>query len=150
MTIVFHTSWLETPRLDPSKWLKCITYIFQEKCISWNMILSHRICTFANRNNWLIKSVVVSLSGPPREILQGGTRLIWDPWDKLRRDFSENLRIWGPIKQLEIFFLNKLKIVENMPPKKSLVKAIGALQRFTGPFLALRDPDRCISWTPFS
>ena len=28
-----------------------------------------------------------------------------------------------------------------------MTKAIGALQRFTDPFLALRAPDRCTGWT---
>ena len=42
------------------------------------------------------------LTGPPREILQGGTKLLWGPGDRLRL-FSK-LRIWGPIKPLVIKF----------------------------------------------
>jgi len=31
-------------------------------------------------------------TGPPREILQGGTRLLWGPGDRLR--LLSKLRIW--------------------------------------------------------
>jgi hypothetical protein len=46
----------------------------------------------------------ISLStspGPPREILQGGTRLLWGPGDRLR--LPSKLRIWGSIKPLVNF-----------------------------------------------
>jgi hypothetical protein len=61
---------------------------------------------------------------PSREIVQGVTRLIWGPGDRLR--FLSKLRVCCPIKPLInfhksqsefyiIIFLNKLKIVENIP-----------------------------------
>jgi hypothetical protein len=64
-------------------------------------------------------------AGPPREIVQVGTRLFWGPGDRLR--LLSNLRVC-PIKPLTnfhksqsefyiIIFLNKLKIVENTPQK---------------------------------
>ena len=40
------------------------------------------ICKY--QNGYLELVGVYVLSGPPREILQGGTRLIWGPGDKLR------------------------------------------------------------------
>ena len=47
------------------------------------------------------KIVWILSPGPPREILQGGTRLLWGPRDRLR--FISKLRIWGPIKPLVHF-----------------------------------------------
>jgi hypothetical protein len=52
--------------------------------------------------------------------------------------------------------LSKLRIwVENIPKKwkikiKRLWLWLWALQRFMGPFLALRVPDLCTGWTPLS
>ena len=40
-------------------------------------------------------------TGPPREIMQGGTRLLWDPGDSLR--LLSKLRIWASIKPLVNF-----------------------------------------------
>jgi hypothetical protein len=42
-----------------------------------------------------------TLPGPPREILQGGTRLLWGPRDRLR--LPSKLRILGSIKPLVNF-----------------------------------------------
>ena len=69
-------------------------------------------------------------TGPPIEILQGGTRLFWDPGDRLR--LLSKLRIWGSIKPIYdqqpefqslsefsiINIKNKLKIVENTNKKE--------------------------------
>ena len=44
---------------------------------------------------------ILRQSGPPREILQGRTRLLWVSEDGLR--LLSNLRIWGPIKPLVNF-----------------------------------------------
>ena len=79
---------------------------------------------------------IAACAGPPREILHGGTRLLWGHGDRLM--FLSKLRIWGPIKPLVYFrkcfiycdkhnqlmqqgvirlswfiVLNKLNIVEN-------------------------------------
>ena len=66
----------------------------------------------------------MSYSGPSREILQGGTRLLCGLGDRLR--LLSKLNICCPIKLLVnfhkslsefylIIFLNKLEIVENTP-----------------------------------
>ena len=77
---------------------------------------------------------------PPREILQGGTILLWSPGDRLRL----------PSK------LNNLEIVENTPPKKwknqnktSIAKAMGPLEihRF---LLLFPDPGPMYRLNPLS
>ena len=71
-------------------------------------------------------------AGPPREILKGATRLHWGPRNRLR--LLSKLSILGPGYIVNVsedqqpefrslsesyitIFLNKLKIVENIPPK---------------------------------
>ena len=94
------------------------------------------------RFSYMILSALCT--GPPREILQGGTRpTFWGPGAKLR--FLSKLGIWGPIKLLVmkwwsswlqckcewwstnriqkvylIIFLTKLIIVENTPKKNQI------------------------------
>jgi len=87
--------------------------------------------------------------GPPREILQGGTTLVCCSIKPLV-NFHKSLREF-----YIIIYLNKLKlhVVENTPKHekikiKCLWLRLRALQRFMGPFLALRAPDRCTGWTP--
>ena len=99
-------------------------------------------------------------TGHPREILQGRTRLLWSFVDRLK--LLSNLRICCPIKPLVnfhkslsefymIIFLNKLKLVENTLIKINVYgQGYGALQRFTGPSLAVRALDRCTDWTLLS
>jgi hypothetical protein len=41
------------------------------------------------------------MAGPPREIMQGGTRIFWGPGDRLR--LISKLRILGSIKPLVNF-----------------------------------------------
>jgi hypothetical protein len=73
---------------------------------------------------WLVLTDknIYSFRGYPREIVQGGTRLLWGIWDRLR--LLSKLRVCCPNKPLIkflksqsefylIIFLNKLKIVEN-------------------------------------
>ena len=48
-----------------------------------------------------------------------------------------------------IIFLNKLKMVENTHQKyEKNQNKTSVAKRFTGPFLALRAPDRCSYWNP--
>ena len=97
----------------------------------------------------------MKLTGPRREILQGGTRLFWAAGDKQRllsklRTVPQNVQITYTLYKAvtniiqmskrisQLFILNKLNIAENIPPpgknqnKTSMAKAMGALPRFTG------------------
>ena len=60
-------------------------------------------------------------SGPPREILQGGTRLLLGPGDRLRllsKVSDDKQPLFRSLSEFYIIiFLNKLKIVENSPQK---------------------------------
>lgn len=81
------------------------------------------------QNGYLELDGVYVLSGPPREILHGGTRLIWDPGDKLRLLLNglpscnvnvsdDQLPEFRSLSDFYIIiFLKKLKIVENTPRK---------------------------------
>ena len=78
----------------------------------------------------------VKLAMPPREILQGGTsyKTALGPGDRLR-----------PLSK----FLNKLKIVENIPPKNENIRIKCLWLRLWGPseihrpLLGSPGPDRC-------
>jgi hypothetical protein len=86
-------------------------------------------------------------SGPPREILQSGTRLLWGLWDKLR--LLSKLRIWGQIKprvnfQPEIrnlsefymiIFLNKLKMKKQNKIKRLWLRQWGLFKDSQTPSL---------------
>jgi len=113
--------------------------------------------TFRSTPTSLVAQINGQWPGPPREILQGGTRLFRGTGDRLR--LLSKLRIWGPIKSLvnfhmtnnqnsEVFsefyiiiFLNKLNIhvVENTPQKwKNLNKT--SMAKAMGPFRDSRAP----------
>ena len=110
--------------------VQCYTYL---SVLSTLYHLSYNLLWIVGR--WLNDNVVIKYPwspGPPREILQGGTRLYWGHGNRLR--LLSNLRIWGPgynvnvnyhqqpefrnlseFYILVVIFLNKLKIVENIP-----------------------------------
>ena len=62
-------------------------------------------------------------SGPPREIMQGGTRLLWGPRDRLR--FLSKLSIWGPIKQLVYFHICLISCALECPDNIYFIQSSG-------------------------
>ena len=74
--------------------------------------------------------IIRPVAGPAREILQGGTRLLWGPGDRLRllsklgiscKKKNHWLTFIRNISEFyTIIYLNKLKIVENI--KKQIKK----------------------------
>ena len=109
-------------------------YMAENKCV----ILK----TYRNTRSLLDFSFKYRSSGSPREILQGGTRLLWSHDDRRR--------IWGPIKplgnlQLEIISLTEFYIFFFLNQSlTSMAKAIWPFRLFTDPSWALRARDRCI------
>ena len=67
---------------------------------------------------WYIISGAYGLPGPQREILIGGTRLLWGPGDSLP-GYNDNVSDdkQPELSEFYIIILNKLKIVET-PMKK--------------------------------
>jgi hypothetical protein len=67
---------------------------------------------------WYIISGAYGLPGPQREILQGGTRLLWGHGDSLP-GYNDNVSDdkQPELSEFYIIILNKLKIVET-PMKK--------------------------------
>ena len=115
----------------------------------------------------------MKLTGPRREILQGGTRLFWAAGDKQRllsklRTVPQNVQITYTLYKAvtniiqmskrisQLFILNKLNIAENIPPPLEKIRIKRLWLRLWGPFLDsqafldIRGPDRCTGWTPLS
>ena len=88
-------------------WCTTLSYSHGYFCsffIELNILASDTMISGAqlSKSEWQSDWKSLSTSpGPPREILQGGTRLLWDPGDRLR--LPSKLRIWGSIKPLVNF-----------------------------------------------